>query len=222
MSEWALEAKGISKDYRSGTRATRALIDVDLEVRPGEFITIMGPSGCGKSTLLHVLGLMMPPTEAAALRLDGEDVLGLREPALTGLRREKIGFVFQRFNLLGTITAAENVRLALRIRGTSVDGRVEEVFGRLGLTGLEKSRPGELSFGEQQRVAIARAVACRPKLLLADEPTGNLDTANAQQVMTLLREVHAETGVTTIMITHNPQLGDFADRVLRMRDGRFQ
>ena len=222
MSEWALEAKGVCKDYRTGTRATRALIDVDLEVRPGEFITVMGPSGCGKSTLLHVLGLMMPPTDAAVLRLDGQDVLGLGESALTGIRREKIGFVFQRFNLLGTITAAENVRLALRIRGMSIDGQVEDAFGRLGLTGLEKSRPGELSVGEQQRVAIARAIACRPRLLLADEPTGNLDTANTEQVMKLLREVHAETGVTTILITHNPQLGDFADRVLRMRDGRFQ
>lgn len=217
-----LTAAALHKSLGAGPARVHVLRGLDLTIRRGEFLAVMGPSGCGKSTLLHVLGLMMPPTEAAALRLDGEDVLGLREPALTGLRREKIGFVFQRFNLLGTITAAENVRLALRIRGTSVDGRVEEVFGRLGLTGLEKSRPGELSFGEQQRVAIARAVACRPKLLLADEPTGNLDTANAQQVMTLLREVHAETGVTTIMITHNPQLGDFADRVLRMRDGRFQ
>jgi len=221
MSEPILEARSLCKDYRDGDRVQRVLRGLDLTVRHGEFAAVMGPSGCGKTTLLNILGLMCPPSEAACLRVDGVDCIGLPDRQRTALRRDKIGFVFQRFNLLGTISVAGNVRLALRLRGAEVDGQVDEALSRVGLQHLAHRKPGRLSTGEQQRAAIARAVACRPAILLADEPTGNLDSANAQAVMDLFRQVHRDHGLTVLMITHSRECAAVADRVLQMNDGRI-
>ncbi|MHC4062884.1 MAG: ABC transporter ATP-binding protein [Planctomycetota bacterium] len=221
MSEPILQARGLCKDFRDGDRVCHILRGLDLEVGRGEFVAVMGPSGCGKTTLLNILGLMWPPTGAACLRIDGTDCLQLPDRQRTALRREKIGFVFQRFNLLGTISAAGNIRLALRLRGVHGDGHVDEVLDSVGLAGFGHRKPGRLSIGEQQRVAIARAVACRPVLLLADEPTGNLDSDNARNVLDLFRRVHRDQGLTVVMITHNPECAAVADRVMRMMDGRF-
>ncbi|HUU82595.1 MAG TPA: ABC transporter ATP-binding protein [Phycisphaerae bacterium] len=221
MNEPILQARGLAKHYRDGDRVCRALHGVDLTIDRGAFLAVMGPSGCGKSTLLNVLGLMCPPTQAGTLRLDGVDCLRLSDRGRTALRRDKIGFVFQRFNLLSTISAAGNVKLALRLRGVVADGQVDEVLDSVGLKGLAHRKPGHLSIGEQQRAAIARAVACRPALLLADEPTGNLDSDNTRNVLDLFRRFHAEHGLTVVMITHSLDCAAAADRIIHMRDGRF-
>jgi len=221
VSDLILSATDIHMSYRSGSVATPVLHGLDLEVRHGEFVLIMGPSGCGKTTLLHILGLMMRPTRAESLQIDGVDALNLSDGQRTRLRREKIGFVFQRFNLLPVVSAADNVRLAMRLHGLRPDGTVEALFERFALTGKEHQKPGALSMGEQQRVAIARAVACRPALLLADEPTGNLDSDSSEKVLSLLRELNRRDGQTVVMITHNEQCIAAADRVIHMKDGRF-
>jgi putative ABC transport system ATP-binding protein len=189
-------------------------------VRRGEFVILMGPSGCGKTTLLHILGLMMRPS-AGTIRLEGADVGALSEGQRTRLRRERIGFVFQRFNLLPILTARGNIELPLRLRGERADGQVSDVLRQVGLREKADSKPRALSMGEQQRVALARAVVARPRLLLADEPTGNLDSANAGAVLDLLADLHRTCGLTTLMITHNEHLATRADRVLFMRDGRI-
>ncbi len=183
---------------------------------------IMGPSGCGKSTLLHILGLMMPPTHAAELVIEGTSALGLSDSRRTQLRREKIGFVFQRFNLLPVLSAEQNVHLALRLRGVEADGMVTSILEAVDLADCRRKKPGQLSIGQQQRVAIARALVTRPPLLLADEPTGNLDSDNADRILALLRGFRDRDSQTILMITHNPQCTEWADRVLRMKDGRFE
>lgn len=207
--------------YRRGRVATPVLHGIDLELRRGEFVLIMGPSGCGKSTLLNILGLMMRPT-SGNVEIDGVATSRLNDGCRTALRRQKLGFVFQRFNLLGVLTAEQNVRLALQLRRESVNGQPAAMLERVGLGAKRRSRPDELSVGEQQRVAIARAVVARPTLLLADEPTGNLDSHSAGEVLDLLAELNASDGLTTLMITHNERLTDRADRVLLMRDGRLE
>jgi len=217
-----LIAEGLCKSFRSGAVVTEVLRGLDLEVRRGEFVAIMGPSGCGKSTLLHVLGLMMPPTSATNLAIDGRSVLGLSDSRRTQVRREKIGFVFQRFNLLPVLSAEQNVRLALRLRGAESNGQAESVLADVDLTDVRGKKPRELSIGQQQRVAIARALVTRPQILLADEPTGNLDTENSRRVLDLLRRFRDRDGQTILMITHNPQCTEWADRTLHMRDGRFE
>jgi putative ABC transport system ATP-binding protein len=179
----------------------------------------MGPSGCGKTTLLNVLGLMTPPTSARELTIDGTDCLRLSERGRTAVRRDKIGFVFQRFNLLRTVSARGNIELALRLRGMATDGQVPAILREVGLEACAHRKPGHLSIGEQQRVAIARAVACRPAILLADEPTGNLDSGNTEAVIRLFRRFHESAGLTIIMITHNPDCAAAADRILHMKDG---
>jgi putative ABC transport system ATP-binding protein len=194
---------------------------LSLQVQRGEFVVIMGPSGCGKTTLLNILGLMLSPTRAGSFRLAGQDMLGLGDAARTRLRRQAIGFVFQRFNLLPTISARRNVALPLRLRGVAADGQVDRLLAQIGLAEHVHKKPGQLSMGQQQRVALARAVVGAPALLLADEPTGNLDSANAAAVLALLSGFHRRLGQTVVMITHNEQLAVAADRVLRMRDGRF-
>jgi ABC-type lipoprotein export system ATPase subunit len=194
---------------------------LSLQVQRGEFVVIMGPSGCGKTTLLNILGLMLSPTRAGVFRLAGQDVFGLGDAARTRLRREAIGFVFQRFNLLPTISVRRNVALPLRLRGVAADGQVARLIAQIGLAEQAHKKPGQLSTGQQQRVALARAVVGAPALLLADEPTGNLDSANAVAVLELLTDFHRRLGQTVVMITHNEQLAVAADRVLRMRDGRF-
>ncbi len=219
--ETILVAKDVHKSYRAGSVVTPVLHGLDLSVGRGEFVVVMGPSGCGKSTLLNVLGLMMPPTQAASLEIDGIEALRLSDGQRTRLRRDRIGFVFQRFNLLPVVSAGDNVRLAFRLRGQRPNGQVRALFERFGLSGKIDRKPGALSMGEQQRVAIARAVACKPALLLADEPTGNLDSDNARQVLDLLHELNREDGQTVVMITHNEHCTAEVDRVLHMRDGRF-
>jgi len=217
-----LTARGIRKSFRSDSVVTEVLHGLDLEIRRGEFVTVMGPSGCGKSTLLHILGLMMAPTQADDLIIDGTSALGLSDSRRTQVRREKIGFVFQRFNLLPVLSAEQNVRLALRLRGIEADGRIDSILAAVGLDDSRRKKPGQLSIGQQQRVAIARALVTRPPLLLADEPTGNLDSDNATRILDLLRGFRDRDGQTILMITHNPQCADWADRVLHMRDGRFE
>jgi ABC-type lipoprotein export system ATPase subunit len=217
-----LRAAGIWKDYVHGDRVEHVLRGVELTVRRGEFVAIMGPSGCGKTTLLNILGLMSTPTRADALALAGQSCVDLDDRSRTALRRQYIGFVFQRFNLMSSISAVSNVRLALSLKGIAVDGQADRVLDRVGLAAIKHRKPGSMSIGEQQRVAIARAVACNPRLLLADEPTGNLDSDNARTVLALLRECHAAYDLTTVMITHNEEVAAAADRVLRMRDGRFE
>jgi len=219
LSRPIVTARNIRKSYPDGDRDAPVLRGVDLEIGPGEFVAIMGPSGCGKTTLLNVLGLMTPPTTAAELRIDGVDCLGLDEQGRTRIRREKIGFVFQRFNLLRTLSARGNIELALHLRGDSLNGRATQALRDVGLLDCAHRKPGRLSIGEQQRVAIARAMACRPAILLADEPTGNLDSANAEAVIRLFRRFHESNGLTIIMITHDADCAAAADRLLHMKDG---
>ena len=216
-----LRARGVHHTYHNDGVATPVLYGIDLAVRRGEFVVIMGPSGCGKSTLLSILGLMMRPSEGS-VEIDGTAAGCLGDAGRTVLRREKLGFVFQRFNLLPVLTAERNVGLALKLRGQCTDGRASEALERVGLSGKGRRRPGALSVGEQQRVAIARAFVGRPALLLADEPTGNLDSQNARGVLDLLANLNQSDGLTIVMITHNERLAERAERVLTMRDGRIE
>src|SRR6202044_3951875 len=193
---------------------------VSIEVMPGEFVSIMGPSGCGKSTMLHVIGGLARATRGTVL-LDGNNLTEMSDSARTLLRRHKVGFVFQRFNLLPTLDAYHNIALAQHIHGNGFDPhRFEVVTSLLGLSGRLKHRPSELSGGEQQRVAIARAIISEPKIVLADEPTGNLDTKSSDTVLGLLRELNKDLGQTIVMITHNPDAAAYGNRVLHMRDGQ--
>ena len=219
--ELMIDIRQVHHTYRQGAVAEPVLHGIDLRVRRGEFVVIMGPSGCGKTTLLNILGLMMPATRSAAVRIAGTETRGLSDAARTRLRREAIGFVFQRFNLLPTISARRNVALPLQIRGQVLDGQVAALIRRTGLEDYAHKKPGELSVGQQQRFAIVRALVGRPALLLADEPTGNLDSGNAAAVLSLLDEFHRAWGQTIVMITHNQQLTVAADRVLHMRDGKL-
>lgn len=221
MSAPMIEICGVHHTYSHAGVVEPVLHGIDLTVQRGEFVVVMGPSGCGKTTLLNILGLMMRPTKATSVRIAGVETLRLSDAARTRVRRDAIGFVFQRFNLLPTITAWRNVALPLRIRRQPLDGQVEAVLDHVGLRQYVRKKPGQLSVGQQQRVAIARAMVGRPALLLADEPTGNLDTANAQAILNLLSEFHRDAGQTIVMITHNQHLTLAADRVLHMRDGQL-
>jgi len=196
-----------------------ALRGVSVSILPGEFVSIMGPSGCGKSTLLHVIGGLSQATSGRVL-LDGNDLTEMSDAARTLLRRHKVGFVFQRFNLLPTLDTYHNIALAQHIHGNGFDPhRFDAVTGLLGLSDRLKHKPSELSGGEQQRVALARAIISEPKIVLADEPTGNLDTKSSDTVLALLRKLNKELGQTIVMITHNPEAATYGDRVLHMRDG---
>jgi putative ABC transport system ATP-binding protein len=200
-----------------------ALRGVNLQVQEGEFVSIVGPSGCGKSTLLTVIGGLAAPTSGTVL-LDGADLGQMNESQRTELRKGKIGFVFQRFNLLPTLTAYGNIALACHIAGNRNGASRKEMDSVVRLLGLEarlNHRPVELSGGEQQRVAIARAVVNRPKILLADEPTGSLDTENSQQVLTMLQNLNHQFGQTVLVITHNPEVSTYSDRIITMRDGHI-
>jgi ABC-type lipoprotein export system ATPase subunit len=219
--ELMIDVRDLHHAYALGAVVEPVLHGLDLQVQRGEFVVIMGPSGCGKTTLLNILGLMLSPTRAQSVRIAGHETLTLCDAARTRLRREVLGFVFQRFNLLGTISVRENVALPLRIRRVPIDGQVAALMERVGLLGCARKKPAQLSVGQQQRVAIARAVVARPALLLADEPTGNLDSANADAVLDLLTDLHRQDGQTIVMITHNEHLTVNADRVLHMRDGCF-
>lgn len=214
-----LKAENLWKVYRTGRLDVPALRGVNLDVPPGEFLAIMGPSGCGKSTMLHVIGGLAQATKGTVL-LDGNDLATMGDAARTKLRRHKVGFVFQRFNLLPTLDAYGNIALAQHIHGNGFDPhRFDVVTKMLGLTDRLHHRPSEMSGGEQQRVAIARAIINEPKIVLADEPTGNLDTKNSEAVLSMLRHLNRDLGQTIVMITHNPEAAAYAHRVLHMRDG---
>jgi putative ABC transport system ATP-binding protein len=215
-----LRAQGLAKTYSGDGIEVLALRGVDVEVGAGEFVAVMGPSGCGKSTLLHLLGGLDRPT-AGSIELDGRRVESLSEAAWAVLRRRELGFVFQFFNLVGTLTVAENVELPARLVGAApaeARRRREELLERLGVSARADTLPSHLSGGQQQRVAIARALVNRPAVLLADEPTGNLDSASAAEVLGLLRELKAD-GQTLVLVTHDARVAASADRVLAMRDG---
>jgi len=219
-----LIARTLEKTYRGGNAPVAALRGVDLSLPAGEFVAVMGPSGCGKSTLLHLCGAMDRPT-SGQLSFEGADLATLDDERLTRLRRERIGFVFQFFNLLPTLTVEENIALPLMLAGMptrDAHARAARLAQRVGLTSRLGHFPQQLSGGEMQRAAIARAVVHRPALLVADEPTGNLDSANGASVMDLLRELNTQFGVAILMATHAPDVAAAAHRVLRMRDGAIQ
>jgi putative ABC transport system ATP-binding protein len=217
-----LQARGLSRVFGSGPTAVRALRDVDLVVEEGEMVAIMGPSGSGKSTLLHILGALDRP-DAGSVEIDARRYDDLSDRELTTLRGEVFGFVFQFFNLLPTLTAAENVLVPVLVNGERPSGygeRVGELLDRVGLADRAAHTPTELSGGEQQRVAIARALVRQPRLVLADEPTGNLDSNAGSTVMRLLRAV-VDEGQTVVMVTHDPGAAALADRVVFLRDGQI-
>lgn len=215
-----LETRGLTKVYRADGVATPALRGVDFAVGRGEFVSIMGPSGCGKSTLLYLMGLLATPTDGTVI-LAGTDARSVSDGERTRLRRAHIGFVFQRFNLLPTLSAQDNVALPRRLRGMAVGDTPREMLRAVGLEDKRRRRPNQLSVGEQQRVAIARALVTRPAVLLADEPTGNLDSTSSGHVMDLVSRLHAESGQAVVLISHNEQVAARAHRLVRMRDGRL-
>jgi putative ABC transport system ATP-binding protein len=222
-TEPIIVAKNLGKTYRSGKLEVRALRDVTFSVDPGEFVAIVGPSGSGKSTLFYVLGGLTSATHGS-LHIQGKDFSRLNDGQRTSLRRSQIGFVFQRFNLLPTISAAANIELAHDIAKTGKPFDKEllnHLAELLKIQGRLQHRPNELSGGEQQRVAIARALITRPAILLADEPTGNLDTQNSDAVLEMLKTSSRELNQTVLMITHNPEAAQIADRILHMRDGQI-
>lgn len=216
-----LRTENLTKSYNVGRMDVTALRGVSINIEPGEFVAIMGPSGCGKSTLLHLLGGLLSPTSGSII-VDGEDLAKVSDAQRTDIRRRKIGFVFQRFNLFPTLTADGNLKLAEKIHTGSSQGNAErrrEVLSLLKLEDKMHHKPVELSGGEQQRVALARAVVNSPAIILADEPTGNLDTENSEIVLNMFRDLNAKLGQTIIMITHNPEAAAVCSRTIRMRDG---
>jgi len=217
-----LESIELTKIFKTGKIEVAAVREVSLKVREGEFIAIMGPSGCGKSTLLHLLGGLATPTSGRVL-VDGEEISSGKDAIRTDIRRRKIGFVFQRFNLLPTLSAQGNLEIAQEIHrnGSRDPKHVDEILNLLGLEKKTHHKPSELSGGEQQRLAIARAVINRPAILLADEPTGNLDTRNSMVVLKMIQELNRALSQTILMITHNPEAAGIANRLIEMRDGRI-
>jgi putative ABC transport system ATP-binding protein len=218
-----ISIRGLRKTYRAGEVEVHALRGVDLDVQPREFVSIVGPSGSGKSTLFNIVGGLTPPT-AGSIHLAGHDLLGLTDAQRTELRKTTVGFVFQKYNLLPTLTARDNIQIARHIAGKNgpLDPKFEEILELLGLGKRMDHKPRALSGGEQQRVAIARAIVNHPAILLADEPTGNLDTENSTAVLGLLRDLNQRLGQTILMITHNPEAAAYGHRIVRMRDGRIE
>ena len=216
-----LRATELTKVYRRGASEVRAVDGISLDVEAGEMMAIMGRSGSGKTTLLDLLGCLLRPT-SGELQIDGASVIGASDGDLAAIRRERIGFVFQEFNLLPTLTAAENVLLPLRYGPRRSDGRqrAAELLELVGLAARASHRPSELSGGEQQRVAIARALVNRPAVILADEPTGELDSTTSAQLMTTLRDLNRDRGVTLIIVTHDAGIAAQTDRIVRLSDGR--
>jgi len=216
-----LQTIDLKKSYRVGKIENPVLHGVNLSIEKGEFVAIMGPSGCGKSTLLHLLGGLLSPTNGSII-IDGEDLAKVSDAQRTDIRRRKIGFVFQRFNLFPTLTAEGNLKLAEKIHtgnGAANSDNRREILRLLKLEDKMHHKPLELSGGEQQRVALARAVVNNPAIILADEPTGNLDTENSEIVLNMFRELNRKFNQTIIMITHNPEAAAVCSRIIRMRDG---
>ena len=218
-----LAATDLQKTYQGGATPTRALAGVSMSLEAGDFVALMGPSGCGKSTLLHLCGAMDRPS-AGTLQLDGRDLAELGDDALTRVRREEVGFVFQFFNLLPTLTIGDNIALPCLLAGTKADEantRARTLAERVGITHRLDHYPQQVSGGEMQRAAIARALVHRPKLLVADEPTGNLDSDNGDRVLALLGELNREMSVTILLATHSADVAAAAKRVVRMKDGKI-
>ena len=217
-----LNMRDLSRVYRTETVETTALDGIHLDVADGEFVAVMGPSGCGKSTLLNVMGMLDSPTSGSYV-FNGTEVAGLPEAKLADFRKRNIGFIFQSFNLVDELTVRENIELALLyhdVPAAERRRRVDEVMDKVGIAHRAKHRPSQLSGGQQQRVAVARALVGNPNLILADEPTGNLDTQHGEEVMKMLQALNAE-GSTIVMVTHSPAHADYASRVVNMLDGRI-
>jgi len=214
-----LSAKGLRKEYGSGESLVRALDGVDFCVEQGEFVAIVGTSGSGKSTLLHMLGGLDRPTSGSVI-IDGKDIFALKDEALTIFRRRKIGFVFQNYNLVPVLNVYENIVLPIQLDGETPDEKyIGSIIKTLGLTNKLQNLPNNLSGGQQQRVAIARALAAKPAIILADEPTGNLDSKTSQDVLGLLKISSQKFAQTMVMITHNEEIAQLADRIVRIEDG---
>ncbi|MGY4398236.1 putative ABC transport system ATP-binding protein [Sphingomonas sp. UYAg733] len=217
-----LEMRSLSRTYRTDTIETTALDAIDLDIADGEFVAIMGPSGCGKSTLLNLMGMLDAPSSGSYI-FNGTEVAGLGEGKLATFRKENIGFIFQSFNLVDELSVRENIELALLYHDVSAADRrtrTDAVMDRVGVGHRARHRPSQLSGGQQQRVAVARALVAEPKLILADEPTGNLDTNHGEEVMRMLQQLNTE-GSTIVMVTHSPAHADYASRVVNMLDGRI-
>jgi putative ABC transport system ATP-binding protein len=214
-----VQLKDVSKTY--GDHNVRALSDINLDIRAGEFVSLMGPSGCGKSTLLNIMGGIDRPNSGQVL-FENNDLFSMKEEQLTALRRTQVGFIFQFFNLLSTLTAAENVALPLELanaKKAEIKAAVEAALQQVGMKQRGEFYPAQLSGGEMQRVAIARALIHKPKLVVADEPTGNLDTENGAAVLELIRQVNEQQGTTIVMATHSTEASGYAQRLVEMRDG---
>jgi len=217
-----IQTEDLTKIYGAGEAAVTALDHVNLSVEEGEFVAVMGPSGCGKSTLLHLIGGLDRPTEGRVL-LDGQDLAALDDDRVTALRRRKVGLVFQFYNLIPVLTAVENAALPLTLDGVKPEAalqRATEWLSRLGLEDRLHNRPDQLSGGQQQRVAIARALVAEPALILADEPTGNLDSRAGDEIAGLLKQISRQWGRTILMVTHDPRIAAYADRIVFLKDGR--
>jgi putative ABC transport system ATP-binding protein len=217
-----ISARDLRKTYRVGTVDVPALRGVDLSVQAGEFLSIVGPSGSGKSTLFHIIGGLTPPT-SGEIHVAGQNLAALTDAGRTRMRRRTVGFVFQKFNLLPNLTARDNIAVARFIAGSNgaPDSHFDEVLRLLGVAGRLDHKPNALSGGEQQRIAIARAIVNRPAILLADEPTGNLDTENSKAVLEILRNLNERLGQTILMITHNPEAATYGHHTVHMRDGKI-
>jgi putative ABC transport system ATP-binding protein len=217
-----VQARGLTKTYGSGSTAVTALDHVNLNVKEGEFVAVMGPSGCGKSTLLHLLGGLDTPSEGVVL-IGGQNLTDLTDNQLTELRRREIGFVFQFFNLIPVLSSVENAALPVTLDGMKPEqakAKATEWLSRFGLGDRLANRPDQLSGGQQQRVAIARALISEPELVLADEPTGNLDTRAGDEIAALLRDVSKQYGRTVVIVTHDPRIAAYTDRIVFLRDGK--
>lgn len=218
-----VSTQNLVKIYGHGATAVHALRGINLTIQPGEFVAVMGPSGCGKSTLLHLIGGLDRPTSGTVM-VDGEDLTKLSDDQVTALRRRKMGFIFQFFNLIPVLNALENAALPMILDGTRSDEalkRAREWLERVGLGHRLNHKPAELSGGEQQRVAIARALASDPAIILADEPTGNLDSRASEEIAMLLRQISSDWGRTILLVTHDPRIAAYADRIVFLKDGQI-